>query len=107
MIVNIILRLLQTRSVSQPYPVLVYYLGRVLQGKLELAPKQGRPSRSVGGRLKKAREFTGFVLGSRKMSKSPYLSMRILKVYIEVLPWFSHVYGPDVLCNTLVSRPHP
>ena len=44
------------------------------------------------------------ILGSHKMSRSPPLTTRILKVYIEALMGFSHMYYPDGCSNTLVSQ---
>ena len=44
------------------------------------------------------------VLGGCKMSRSPHLPARILKVYIEVLTGFSHEFSPDGLNNILISQ---
>ena len=44
------------------------------------------------------------VLSDHKMSGPPYLLGRILKVYIEVLTGFSHVFNPDGLNNTFLSK---
>ena len=45
-----------------------------------------------------------FVLGSCETSRSPHLPARMLKVCVEALTGFSHVYCPDGLNNTLISE---
>ena len=55
--------------------------------------KEADHSRLVGGRFnKQGNLLTTLALGSSKMSRSPHLPARILKVYIEALTGFSHVY---------------
>ena len=44
--------------------------------------------------------WEALVLGNRKTGRSPHLPVRILKVYVEVLAGFSHMYHPDGLNNT-------
>lgn len=44
------------------------------------------------------------VLGDCKMSKFLHLPARILKVYIDTLMGFSHVYYPDDLNNISLSQ---
>ena len=49
----------------------------------------------MGGRFnKKGYLHTSFVLDDHKKNKSPFSPVRIFKVYIEVLPGFSHVNCP-------------
>ena len=43
-------------------------------------------------------------MGSRNMSTSPPPSARSLKVYMEALTGFKHVFSPDGLNNTLLSQ---
>lgn len=43
------------------------------------------------------------ISGGHKTSRSPHLPTRILKVYIEALPGFSHIYCPEGLNNILFS----
>lgn len=43
-------------------------------------------------------------MGSYKASRSLHSPTRILKVYIEDLTGFSHVYYPDGLNDTLLSQ---
>ena len=43
-------------------------------------------------------------LGHLKMSSSQHLPARILKVYRENSPGFSHMYHPSGLNNTLLSQ---
>lgn len=65
-------------------------------------------SRLVGGGFDKQKIlYRRLVLGCCKMSKSPHLTTRILKVYIEALTEFSHMYHPDDLSNTLLSQVTP
>ena len=44
------------------------------------------------------------VLHGYKISRSPYLCTKILKVYIEIRIGFSHICNPDVLNKTLLSQ---
>ena len=44
------------------------------------------------------------VWGSCKMSRFPHLTVRILKVDVEALTGFSHVYSLDGLSHTLLSH---
>lgn len=44
------------------------------------------------------------VLGNCKMNRCLHLSTRILRVYIEALSEFSHVYQPDGFDDILVSQ---
>ena len=68
--------------------------------------KEAGHSRLVGDRFnKQENSCTRFVLGSCWMSSSLNLPNRILKVYIEdLMGFFHHIFGPDDLNNTLLSR---
>lgn len=44
------------------------------------------------------------VLGGYKTSTFSHTLARILKVYTEDLPGFSHIHSPDVLNNTLLFQ---
>lgn len=84
----------------------------------EQQKKEADQSRMVCGRFKKQRLKNKFkiknqgnkhmrcVLGVYKISISPHLLARILKVYIQALTRFSHVCCPDGLNNTLLSSGH-
>ena len=64
------------------------------QGETE---KETDHSRSSGGRIKKQGNlFMRQVLGSQKTHRAPHPPARILKVYIEVLTGFNHVYYQKV-----------
>ena len=69
-------------------------------------PKQeaDHPRLVRGGFNKQGNLNMRLVLGGYKMSRSPHPLARTLKVYIEVLTGFSHVYCPDGLSNTLLSQ---
>lgn len=73
-----------------------------------LCPKEKKFRKLVLGWLTKAPrsrgEITRLVLGGCRMSRSPYLPTRILKVYTEAFTGFSHVCHPDGLNNTLLSQ---
>lgn len=70
--------------------------------------KRQTTSRLVGGGFDKQKILhRRLVLGCCKMSKSPHLTTKILKVYIEALTEFSHMYHPDDLSNTLLSQVTP
>jgi len=60
----------------------------------------------IGGRCnKKDNLHKKLVMGSLKMSRSLTQPTRILKVYIEALTGFSHIFCPDGLSNnTLFSQ---
>ena len=61
-------------------------------------------SRLVGGRFNKQGDLIARLdLGSCKTSRSSHLNIRILKVYIEALTGFSHVYCLDGLNSKLLS----
>ena len=60
-------------------------------------------SRLVGGSLISKRTYTQD-LPWAKMSRSPRLLARILKVYIEALTGLSHIHNPQGLNNTLLSQ---
>ena len=67
--------------------------------------KEANLSKLVGGRFnKQGNLFTTLVLGGGKMTRSPYPRTRILKVYIEVLTGFSHIFSPDGFNSTLLSQ---
>ena len=70
-----------------------------LEGKERLKKKAG-DSRLVGGK----NLYTRLVLGSWKTSRSLQSRARLLKVYIEALPVFSHIFNPDGLNDTLLSQ---
>lgn len=62
-------------------------------------------SRLVGGDFnEQGNEFTRFVLGSCKTSRSPHLPTRIFKVYREASMEFRHLFSSDGLSNTLASQ---
>lgn len=62
-------------------------------------------SRLVGGNFNKQRNlYMWLVLGDQVMSRSLHVSIRILKVYIEALTGFSHIFSLDDLSNTLLSQ---
>ena len=60
----------------------------------ERLKKEVSHSRLVGGRFNK----------QRNLHTSPHPPARILKVYTEALPGFSHVFSGDGLNNTLLSQ---
>ena len=68
---------------------------------------QVTPSVRMVGFISKRSYIRKLVLGCCKLSKSPHLTTRILKVYIEALTEFSHMYYPDDLSNTLLSQVTP
>ena len=67
--------------------------------------KKADHSKSVGSSLnKQGNLIMMLVLGCHKMSRSPHLPTRILKVYIESLTVFRHMYNPGSFKNTLLSQ---
>ena len=74
-----------------------------MQGK-ERPRKEANHLRLVGGRFDKQGNLHMRLFLSDKMSTSPHPPARVLKVYIEALTRFSHVYSPDGLNNTLLSQ---
>ena len=74
-------------------------------GGKERLKKETDHSKLVGGSFNKQENLhTRPLLGGWKMSRSVPPPIWILKVYIEALTGFSHVYGPDSLNNTLLSQ---
>ena len=60
--------------------------------------KETEPSRSVGGRCNNQGNLhTRLVLGGYKMCRSQHLPSKILKVYIEALTSFSHIYTRQIV----------
>lgn len=67
--------------------------------------EEGSPLQIAGGRFnKKGNLHTRLFLSTHKVSRSLYLSARIVKVYTEALTGFSHIYHPDDLNDTLLSK---
>lgn len=65
------------------------------EGKDKVKKEAGH-SRLVGGKFNKDRNlYARLVLGTHKIRRSLYLPGRILKVYIETLTGFRHIYYPD------------
>lgn len=58
----------------------------------------------VDGRFNKQENLTRPVLGGHKTSRCLHPPTIILKIYIEALTGFGHVYGPDGLNNTPLSE---
>ena len=74
------------------------------EGK-ERTRKEVDHSRLVGGSFNRQRNLhLRLVLDDCKMSRSPHPSIRILKVYVEALTGFSHVFSPDGLNKTVLSQ---
>lgn len=69
------------------------------QGKTE---EKGRPLQT--GRVGLTSKGTYIQILSLAASGSLHLSARILKVYIETLMGFSHIFSPDGLNNTLLFQ---
>lgn len=70
--------------------------------------EKGDHSRLVGNRFAlQGSLHTRFVLVTGKTSRSLHVPARILRVYIEALMGFSHVFGPDGLNNTAFSPSSP
>lgn len=66
-----------------------------------------RPLRLVADNFNKQENLhMRLVLGDHKTNRSSHLPAKILKVYIEVLMGFSHIFRPDGLNNTLLSMLH-
>lgn len=74
-----------------------------MEGK-ERWKKEADQSRMIGDRFNKQGNLTRPVLGDHKTSRCLHAPTIILKVYIESLPGFSHVYSPDGLNNTSLSK---
>lgn len=72
------------------------------QGETE---ERGRPLQIGLWEVQYARELHRrlVLLGGCKMSRSPHFPTKILKVSIEALTGFGHVFSPDGL-NTLLSQ---
>lgn len=63
------------------------------------------PDRWLGGRCNKQGDLhMWFALGSHKMNRSLHILPSILRVYIEALKGFSHIFSPDGLNNRAHSR---
>ena len=61
-------------------------------------------SKLVSGSFnKRGNSHARLVVGDRKTRRSPHLTTRILRICIEALMGFSHVYTPGGLNNTLLS----
>lgn len=74
----------------------------LLQSK-ERWEKEADHCRLVGGRLNKQEKLhMKLVLSGHKMNRSLYLPVKILKVDIEALTRFSHIYHPGGLNSTLL-----
>lgn len=88
--------------------LLVHRLTPVHRGQKDIK-KAAEHSRLVGDRFNEQGNLhTRLIFGAgaggvRKMSRSLHPFSRILKVYIQALTGFSHVYAPDGL-NTLLSQ---
>lgn len=69
-------------------------------------PKKGADKSRLVGNIynKQGNLHLTLALDSCKMSRSLPPATRILKVYIEALPGFSHVFSPDDLNNTFFSQ---
>lgn len=79
-------------------------LSRYTKGK-ERPQEEADVSGLVGGRFNKQRNLhTRLGLGGRKTSTALHSPTRILKVYIEALTGFSHIYHPESLNTTLLSQ---
>ena len=66
--------------------------------------RRGRILRIGGGSFNKQRNLhVMFVPDSLKTNRSPHLPTRILRVYIEALTGFSHIFSPDDL-NIFLSQ---
>ena len=71
----------------------------------ERPTKEADHFRLVGGSFKKQGSlYMRLVLSDHKMSRPPNRPARILKVYIEALTGFSHVFSSDGPDNTLLSQ---
>jgi hypothetical protein len=67
--------------------------------------KKSDHSRLVGGNFNKQRNtHARFVLGGNKLSRSPYSSARILRVYIEGITWVHSHIPQDGLNNISLSQ---
>ena len=76
----------------------------ISRGKEKLR-KEAENSRWVGGRFHKQGNLsTRLVLSSHTTIRSPHPPARILKVCIEALPEFSHIFSLDGLNNILLSQ---
>lgn len=58
----------------------------------------------VGGRFNKQFILKRLVLGSCKMNRSPLLSTKVLRIYIEALMGLNHMNCPDGFSSTLLSQ---
>lgn len=58
----------------------------------------------VAGLVTKATYLRGLSQAAARLSRSPHQSTRTLKVYIEALIGFGHIYHPDDLNTTLLSQ---
>ena len=77
---------------------------RYTEGK-ERPKNEADHARWVGGKFSQRENLLmRLVVSSCKTSRSPHLPARILKVYIDVLNGFSHIFSPDGLSNTLLSQ---
>ena len=75
-----------------------------MEGKKRSEKEEDHP-RLIGGRFsKQGNVHRRLVLGSCKVRKSLNLPTRILKVCIEDLTEFSHIFSPDGLSNAIVSQ---
>ena len=70
----------------------------------ERPKKEADHSRLVSGRFDKGTYIQGLSWASIRRVDFPIHPPRILKVYLESLTGFSHVYCPDGLNNTLLSQ---
>lgn len=91
---------------SQPREFLwvKFFTGPIHWGQGEIKERVSC-SRLIGGTFNKQGNWhRRLALGHSQTSRSRHLLCRILKAYVEVLPWFSHVCSPDALNNTLLSQ---
>lgn len=75
-----------------------------MEGKKILKKEANHSSLVVDTFNKQENLYTRLALGNRNISRSLHLTTRILKVYREALTWFSHLFNPDSLSNTLRSQ---
>lgn len=58
----------------------------------------------MAGLVTNATYLRGLSQAAERLSRSPHQSTRTLKVYIEALIGFGHIYHPDDLNNTLLFQ---